>query len=158
MFINTHYQSSKAINVTKLSKLVERLKPNQRLVFENIPHDDTDRFIKKVTELKSQLPEAKRDQFGYCIDTAHTFGAGWTVERLVTEINNGQCQPLLIHLNGSIRPLNSKQDEHVPISGDQDLVWPKDNNYAELKAFLKATSELPKIIEARSDTDYENDL
>lgn len=91
------------------------------------------------------------DKIGLTFDTAHIFGSGYSVEKLINEC---KIIPDLIHLNGNMEGLGSKKDKHTAMCKEFDKVWTKEL----LGKFLRKYDKIPKIIENRDAYSYDGEL
>lgn len=55
--------------------------------------------------------------YNKCYDTAHIFGAGFSIKELIETVDD---KPTLIHLNGTTKNFGSKTDEHIPMCSELD--------------------------------------
>jgi deoxyribonuclease IV len=134
--VNTHIGSHRGVGAdTGLRRIIENVRavlasspPAVRLVLEN-SSGGGDLLGSRIEELASILEgvDADADQFGFCLDTAHLWGAGYdistpdgtlaVVDRFAELI--GLDRLALVHLNDSRSLLGSRADRHEHVGAGQ---------------------------------------
>lgn len=90
--------SSKPFDKNKLIKILDELPDNMKFLIEHTSSDNFENFLKVFVPLCN-------DKIGLTFDTAHIFGSGYSIERL---LEYRDYIPDLIHLNGSMKGFGSK--------------------------------------------------
>jgi len=127
-------------------------KTKVKILLEMVSSKADDRFTYETPEKIDNLTTLigpKEKWWGWCVDTAHLWGAGVSVKsyeqmnQWLTSITYKK-KILMIHLNGSSAKLHSGQDKHeIPMS-HKDIIWnntkKKNGLYAIVKFALKYKS------------------
>jgi endonuclease IV len=97
-----------------------------------------------------EMLRGNRDVLGWCLDFAHSNGAGVKYDQVLEYIESPEKRPNIIHCNYPDSEFNSGRDRHgwlykdqTPVDDDVKELW-KDNVRAAVKA------EIPLIVEGNS--------
>lgn len=108
--------------------------------------------LKRIREM-CQRPT----QIAFCVDTAHTFGAGLfsfssqeNINSFFAAIDDLQYVEC-IHLNDSEVPFNSKKDRHAPLG--EGYIW-QDLSLLQYFGKLAQQRKIPLILETGGQTDH----
>lgn len=102
----------------------------------------------KINNLTNMLEEKNEsDWWGWCVDTAHLWGAGVDVksyENMSTWLNNIEYKNKIVmfHLNGSSVVRGSGKDKHEIVFSKYDKIWSK---CAPMKSGAAAVVEFAKM-------------
>lgn len=93
--------SSKEFDKEKLLTVLDEMPSNMKFLIEHISSDDFEKFLNVFIPLCKENP----DKIGLTFDTAHIFGSGYSIEKL---LDFKEYIPDLIHLNGNMKGFGSK--------------------------------------------------
>jgi deoxyribonuclease-4 len=134
--VNTHIGSHRGVGAAAgLARIVANVRavlaespPGVRLVLEN-SSGGGDLLGSRLEELTRILEgvEADTDRFGFCLDAAHLWGAGYDISTAegATEVIDrfeqliGMDRLAMIHLNDSRSTLGSRSDRHEHVGAGQ---------------------------------------
>jgi DNA polymerase beta len=124
--------------------------------------------IDHLQKLWSKFPQKDKQYFGFCIDTAHIFSAGYpihTVEGAVDFIHEwstkiGLDTIQLIHLNDSIGAYNEHRDKHIQLTEGYIYSKSKGGDINALKPIISMAEErdIPIILETREENRYKEEI
>jgi len=127
----------KQVGLETIAKSINKInfKGKSKLLLENCAGEGR-KLCKNFSEFKviySLVESEKKDNIGFCIDTAHIWGQGDYDLRKIDEIKRmfnefdleiGLNKLCLIHLNDSEVPLGSKKDRHTVLG--TGYIWRED--------------------------------
>jgi deoxyribonuclease-4 len=146
-----------------MERALEKVPGKARLVLENTAGQGSSigwRF-EHLAALREAIPAPKRRRVGVCIDTCHTFAAGYDITteagytRTMEELDGavGLSNIKAFHLNDSKKPLGCRVDRHEHI-GEGAMGLPpfrllvNDARFAEVPGFVETESRFKENIEA----------
>jgi deoxyribonuclease-4 len=146
-----------------MARALEQVPGKARLVLENTAGQGSSigwRF-EHLAALREAVPAPKRRRVGVCIDTCHTFAAGYDITteagyaRTMEELDGavGLSNVKAFHLNDSKKPLGCRVDRHEHI-GEGAMGLPpfrllvNDARFAEVPGFVETESRFKENIEA----------
>lgn len=122
-----------------------------KVVLENMAGDPSRIVGSELTDLKKIIDMVEnKDRVGVCIDTCHTFAAGWDISRepgfskFWEEFDEviGMKYLSAIHVNDSCWPLASHRDQHARVG--TGFLGPE---FFRLLMNRKELADIPKILE-----------
>lgn len=90
----------------------------------SIANQNTYETPEKINKLTQLVGRAK--WWGWCVDTAHLWGAGIDIQEYSTMkewLNAVSADIILFHLNGSSNECGSGKDKHEAVFANKDLIW-----------------------------------
>ena len=142
----------------EMNKAIEAV-PEVKLVIENTAGTGTNvgYHFEQIADIINDID--KKNNVGFCIDTAHAFGAGydlnkdydwtwWTIDDMgIWKYLSG------IHLNDSLQPLGSRKDRHANIG--QGLI-----GLEFFDKFMKDDrfNDVPIILETPNSENWKNEI
>ena len=146
-----------------MERALEAVPGKVRLLLENTAGQGSNlgwRF-EQVAELRAGLPAKVRRRTGVCVDTCHTFAAGYDLgteegyERTIQELDRtvGLEHVRAFHLNDSQKPLGCRVDRHEHIGQGTMGLAPfrflvNDARFAETPGFVETELRFKENIEA----------
>ncbi len=124
--------------------------------------------IDNLAKLWKLIPRKYKHFFGFCIDTAHIFSAGYPIHTVagIQDFIKEWDKKLglgtigLIHLNDSLTPFNEHKDKHKHI-GEGYIYSPSkggDTNALIPLANLAAKKKIPIVLETREERRYGEEI
>lgn len=135
-----------------IERLLQLPYPNRKLLLEGPTGKGTE-LCATIDDLR-KLYEATHwsNKLGFCLDTCHSFSAGWTdyenpqsTEKLLELLEPIVSSVDLVHLNDSSSCYNSKEDYHESIG--EGYIWHKDDSSLMRLLELTESSDTHVILE-----------
>ena len=156
LHINKMYQDVAAEVMQKLKPIVKKSKV--KLVLEMVSskaHPDMTYETPEKIDNLTTLIGPKENWWGWCVDTAHLWGAGVDI-RTYSQMKAWldalvyKNKIVMFHLNGSSAVLGSGKDKHEIAFGPDDVIWngvkPKDSGVRAIIEFAQERA-IPVICE-----------
>ncbi len=155
-----HKDRKKGLNAIAQSiNKINFISPHCKLLLENSAgqgHTLATTF-EELRDIYDKIDDEKKDNIGFCIDTAHIFGYGLydlsdsdQIKKLFSDFDRliGLDKFSLLHLNDSKVPLGSRKDRHQTL-GD-GYIWEEDLSSLFVLLDLCKLHNIPIILETES--------